>query len=97
MSTPVNVWLVAADAVLGRDDCSEVEVDRLLEDGLLIDAATGKPVDPVRLERVLAVLRARRATLATELADLSRRRSDLLRAQSAATEYLNATDSVPMV
>ena len=87
MSTPVNVWLVASEAVLGRDDCSGVEVDRLLQDGPLIDAATGKPVDPVRLERVLTVLRARRARLAT----------DLLRGQVAATEYLNATDSASMV
>ena len=70
MRTPVNVWLVASDAVLGSDDCSGIEVDRLLQDGLLIDAATGRPLDPLRLERVLKVLRARRATLATELADL---------------------------
>jgi hypothetical protein len=67
-----------------------------LQEGIAIDADQSVLADPVRLQRVLAVLQARRAAVVTEMNDMTRRRAALLQAQAAATGYLNATDSVPM-
>ncbi|MEY2552463.1 MAG: hypothetical protein QOC57_323 [Ilumatobacteraceae bacterium] len=97
MTTPIEVWLQAADSLLGRPEPSDDHVDELIEQGLAIDE-TSEPVsvDPVQLERVLAVLRARSAAMASEMSDLARRRVELTRAQTGTTEYLNAASAVPM-
>jgi hypothetical protein len=97
MTTPIVVWLQAADSLLGRPEPSDAHVDELIEQGLAIDE-TSEPVsvDPVQLERVLAVLRARSAAMASEMSDLARRRVELTRAQTGTTEYLNAASAVPM-
>jgi hypothetical protein len=91
------VWLQAADALLGRPEPSEDDVDELIDHGLAIDVPSEPVVvDPVQLERVLAVLRARSAAMASEMSDLARRRVELTRAQTGATGYLNAASAVPM-
>ena len=91
MSTPIQVWLQAADSLFGRPDVDPDEVDTLIEGGLDISTDDTTGVDPVQLERVLAVLRARAAAMATELADLSRQRVTLSRARVGASGYLSAT------
>jgi hypothetical protein len=96
MTTPINDWLRAAEAAFGDDHASDVQIDALLQEGIAIDADQSVLADPVRLQRVLAVLQARRAAVVTEMNDMTRRRAALLQAQAAATGYLNATDSVPM-
>lgn len=97
MTTPIEVWLQAADDLLGRPQPFDDAVDELIDEGLRIDVpSTPVPVDPVQLERVLAVLRARSAAMASEMADLARRRIELTRAQTGATGYLNAASAVPM-
>jgi hypothetical protein len=94
MTTSWESWLADAERVLSDQRSTDTLVDAIVVDGLsLPDAA---PADPAQIERVLACLAARRATLATELADIARRRTDLLRARTAATGYLNAPLSVPM-
>jgi hypothetical protein len=90
MSTPIGVWLHAAELILGRPDTPEDEVDALIDEGLEIDVSAPANVDPVQLERVLAVLRARAAVMASEIADLNRRRTELIRAQLGTTVYLNS-------
>jgi hypothetical protein len=93
----MQVWLRAADTLLGRPEPPEHEVDELMQAGLDLDVSSEPTqVDPVQLERVLAVLRARSASMATEIADLARRRVELSRAQAGATSYLNAASAVPM-
>lgn len=95
MTTPIQVWLQAADTLFGAADASDDAVDDLVHEGLEIDTTAPGEVDPVQLERVLAVLRARAAAMATELADLSRQRSAAGRAGEAASSYLSATAFVP--
>jgi hypothetical protein len=94
MSTTWGTWLSEAEAMLGDPGTAEAVVDHVVADGLALPAPLG--VDPAQIERVLACLTARRAALATELADIARRRTDLYRARTAATGYLNAPLSVPM-
>jgi hypothetical protein len=97
MTTPIEVWLRAADELLGRPEPGDDEVDELVQAGIVIDIPDAPvTVDPVQLERVLAVLRARSATMATEIADLARRRVELSRAQAGTTGYLSAAPAVPM-
>ena len=97
MTTPIEVWLRAADALLGSADPPDDHVDQLIREGLDVELPAGPvPVDPVQLERVLAVLRARSAAMASEMSDLARRRVELSRARAAATSYLNAASAVPM-
>ncbi len=98
MSEPdIGVWLQAADVLFGRPLPPEDEVDDLVQAGLDLDVpSTPTHVDPVQLERVLAVLRARRSAMAVELAELARRRVELTRAQAGVTGYLNSGASVPM-
>jgi hypothetical protein len=96
MTTPMQIWLRAADTLLGLPEPPEDEVDGLIQAGLEVDVSEPIEVDPVQLERVLAVLRARSAAMATEIADLARRRVELSRAQAGATSYLNAASAVPM-
>ena len=94
-SNQMNAWLHAADLLFGAEDLDEEAESELLEAGIEIDARDAT-VDPVQLERVLAVLRARRSTLAVEIADLARRRVELTRAGAATKSYLNTGASVPM-
>ena len=94
MATTWGAWLADAESVLGDRLSGEVAVDAVVAQGLALPAADS--VDPAQIERVLACLAARRATLATELGDIARRRTDLYRARAAATGYLNAPLSVPM-
>jgi hypothetical protein len=94
MDTTWGTWLDQAEAVLFDRRSSEDAIDDVVADGLRLPAAVG--ADPAQIERVLACLSARRAALATELADIARRRTDLYRARAAATGYLNAPLSVPM-
>jgi hypothetical protein len=90
MSTPIQVWLQAADALFGQTDVAH-EVDALVEEGLSLDTSDATGVDPVQLERVMAVLRARAAAMATEIGDLTRQRISLTRARAGASGYLSAT------
>jgi hypothetical protein len=94
MDTTWGTWLGQAEAVLTDHRSGEDAIDAIVADGLRLPDATG--LDPAQIERVLACLSARRAALATELADIARRRTDLYRARAAATGYLNAPLSVPM-
>jgi hypothetical protein len=97
MTTPIEVWLRAADALLGSAEPPDDHVDELIQEGLDLELPAGPvQVDPVQLERVLAVLRARSAVMASELSDLARRRVELSRARAGATSYLNAASTVPM-
>jgi len=96
MSASIQVWLHVADRLLGRPDAPEEEVDVLIHAGLEIDVTTPVQVDPVQLERVLAVLRARAAAMASEMGDLARRRTELARARAGAAGYLNSASDVPM-
>ena len=97
MTTPIEVWLRAADALLGSPEPPDDQVDELIHEGLDVELpAEPVQVDPVQLERVLAVLRARSAAMASEMSDLARRRVELSRARAGATSYLNAASAVPM-
>lgn len=98
MSSPdIAVWLQAADVLLGRPEPNEDEVDDLVQAGLDLEVPNAPAhIDPVQLERVLAVLRARRSAMAGELAELARRRVELTRAQAGVTGYLNSGAVVPM-
>ena len=59
MTTPIEVWLRAADALLGSAEPPDDQVDELIHEGLDVELpAEPVQVDPVQLERVLAVLRA---------------------------------------
>jgi hypothetical protein len=94
MATTWGAWLSEAEVVLTDQRSGDAALDDVVADGLALPEPRG--VDPAQIERVLACLTARRATLATELADIARRRTDLYRARAAATGYLNAPLSVPM-
>jgi hypothetical protein len=94
MDTTWGTWLGQAEAVLTDRHSSEDAIDGIVAEGLALPDNGG--VDPARIERVISCLTARRAALATELADIARRRTDLYRARAAATGYLNAPLSVPM-
>ncbi len=97
MTTPIEVWLRAADSLLGSPEPPDDQVDELIQEGLDVEVPAGPVhVDPVQLERVLAVLRARSAAMASEMSDLARRRVELSRAQAGTTSYLNAASVVPM-
>jgi hypothetical protein len=88
------MWLDDAERVLSDQSSGDVAVEAIVTGGLALPSADS--IDPVQIQRVLACLAARRAALATELADIARRRTDLLRARAGATGYLNAPLSVPM-
>jgi hypothetical protein len=94
MGTTWGTWLDQAETVLTDHRSGEDAIDGIVADGLRLPDAIG--ADPAQIERVLACLSARRAALATELSDIARRRTDLYRARTAATGYLNAPLSVPM-
>jgi hypothetical protein len=94
MATGWGTWLDEAETVLNDERASDAVVDDIVAAGLRLPPAA--PADPAQIERVVACLAARRAALATELADIARRRTDLYRARAAATGYLNAPLSVPM-
>jgi hypothetical protein len=97
VTTPIEIWLRAADALLGSPEPQDDDVDELIQQGLDVEVPSQPTqVDPVQLERVLAVLRARSAAMASEMSDLARRRVELSRAQAGATSYLNAASAVPM-
>lgn len=93
---PFDQWLVAADRVFSDDEAPESRVDELLQMGLAHEPLTVKHGDPVRLARVIAALRARQAAAAVELAELSRRRAEVTRANVGARGYLNAATTVSM-
>jgi hypothetical protein len=89
-------WLVTAERILADEQASEEAVDQIVQQGLAHEPASLHTGDQVRLTRVLAVLQARRAAAAVELADLGRRRVELARAKVGTSGYLNAADSVTM-
>lgn len=91
-------WLEEADAAIDDDDVSDEELDDVLLDGADLDFPANPPSgeDAQRAQRIVSVLQARRAALAVELSDLSRRRLELTRARTGANGYLNSSNSVPM-
>ncbi|MBI4885051.1 MAG: hypothetical protein HY826_13455 [Actinobacteria bacterium] len=97
--TPIAQWLIDADCLLTGDDF-ELGIDALLQDAECLGQADASQIAGgdarARATRVLRALEARRTTMATELAELVIRRSELARSQNGAKGYLNGTHLVSM-
>jgi hypothetical protein len=89
----VPEWLAEADRVLGDEASAEHDVDRVVAEISSFDLAAlpggvgASQLDPVVLQRIIAVLRVRRAAAAVELADLGRQRADLARRHRGVAGY----------
>ena len=90
-------WLSDADRVLGNTDSADHDVDRVI-DGIVkadVSALAGSigvaEIDPIVLQRVIAVLRARRAALAVDLADVTRERTELARRHRGVAGYTRSS------
>lgn len=82
-----------AEHVLADVNSPDDDVERVINDiiGLDVSSATdslaASQIDHVAIERVIAVLRARRAAVAVELADIGRQRADLARRHRGVVGY----------
>jgi len=94
MTAPWREWLVDAVDVLESPPSTDEAIDAVVAEGLAMEPAAG--MDPEKMHRVLSCLQVRRAALAVELGDIARRRTELARARTATSGYLNAGGSVPM-
>ena len=93
--TGLRSWLDAADRLLADGDDDEEAVDELLDAGLALDIPAGAgpdrlDLDPAVLQRVVFTLAARRAAVASELADIARRRSQLIRSGNGMAGYVES-------
>ncbi|MCE9620938.1 MAG: hypothetical protein K8R99_01185 [Actinomycetia bacterium] len=87
-------WLDTADALLGRDDTSEEQLDELLAAGLLLHPSSGETIDHTRISRVLAGLARHQTATATEIGEIVNKRRELTRTHVGTESYLNAAANV---
>ena len=86
-------WMAEADRVLGDETSAEEDIDRVVDEISSLDVTAlpggigASQLDPVVLQRIIAVLRVRRAAVAVELADLGRQRADLARRHRGVAGY----------
>ena len=89
----VPEWLADADRVLSDSSSPEHEVDDIVDRIGALDAnvftgsqAAGQ-IDPVVLDRVIAVLSTRQAAVAAELTDIGRQRAELVKRHRGVAGY----------
>lgn len=90
-------FLDRAEQVLSDLDAADDDVERVINDIIRLDVPSGpdglagSQINQVTLERVIAVLQARRAAVAAELAEVGQQRADLAKRHRGVEGYTRSS------